>query len=109
LRNNDTGEELSINSLLIEAVGDHEDAGRISVGTSEEVLTFKTDIGSAGYMILINRDATNYVQVGISTGAYMMRILPGQVALLPVEPTLGGIYLIANTATVQLQYKLFEA
>lgn len=109
IRNSDTSEELAVNSLAVSTSGDAEDSGRISVGTSETTLTFKTDIGNAGYMLLINRDETNYVQVGFAATTYYLRLLAGQTALIPIEPALTDLYLKANSAACKVQYKLYEA
>lgn len=72
----------------------------LSVGTTEEAVTF-TDIGTNGYIVLKNEDATNYVQVGFSATVYGMRLKAGMVAVFPAEPTL-DLKLKANTAACRV-------
>lgn len=109
ISNEDTSEVVGLTGgVSVTATGKHEDGRRIDVGTSETTLTFDTNVGNAGYLVLINRDATNYVQIGFATTVYVMRLKAGEVAVLRIEPTVAAIYLKANTATCQVQFKLYE-
>ena len=71
-----------------------------AIGTTEEPIAF-TDIGTNGYIVLKNLDATNYIQVGVSTGVYAIRLKAGEVAAFHFEP---GASLVAkaNTAACRL-------
>tara|TARA_R100000152_G_C6750327_1_gene173956 strand:+ start:280 stop:636 length:357 start_codon:yes stop_codon:yes gene_type:complete len=108
ITNTTTNETLSVRPDAFATTGEHEDSGVIEVGTSETTLTLKTDIGDAGYAIVVNRDSTNYVELGFSTGSYVVKLLAGQVALMPLQSTISAIYLRANTAACDVQYKIFE-
>jgi hypothetical protein len=52
----------------------------------------------------INNDPTNYVQIqnGL-TGAVLCRLLPGEQAAIPLDPT-AVPYVLANTAPVSISY-----
>lgn len=83
-------------------------SGTQQIGTTEEQISWSSDIGDEGWMVIRNLDPTNYVQVGFATGVYGMRIYPGQFAVFPAEPGL-SIYVKANTAACQVQYFVYEA
>jgi hypothetical protein len=72
-----------------------------SIGTTEESITF-TDISVNGWVKLENTDATNYVQVGFSTGVYGIRLKAGFSAVFFLEPG-ATIYLKANTAACRVR------
>lgn len=65
------------------------------IGTTEEQFAF-VDVSSPRYVLLKNRDATNYVQAGAAAGQYMARLRPGDAAVIPLEGT--TLFLKANTA-----------
>mgnify|MGYP006953642022 CR=1 FL=1 len=79
------------------------------VGTSEAEITIAAGIGDVGLCKILNLDATNYVQVGFATGAYYLRILPGQFALIPLEPAQASIFAKANTAACNVSFYFHEA
>jgi hypothetical protein len=72
------------------------------------------DLGSvatAGYALLKNLDATNYVEVGVQVaGTFypLVRLLAGESAVFRFAIS-SGIYARANTATVVLDYLILEA
>ena len=108
LTNSTTNETLSVRPDEITTTGNHEDSGRIEIATSETTHTISTDIGNAGYSIWVNRDATNYVELGFATGNYPVKLLAGQVALIPLADATATIYLRANTAACDVQFKIYE-
>lgn len=65
------------------------------VGTAEEQFAL-VDVASVRYFEIKNLDATNYVQVGTATGAYSIKLQPGDIAGFP--PNANALYLKANTA-----------
>lgn len=89
-------------------VGTHRQAGVVSVGTSEETISVLADIGDAGLMYVHNLDDTNYVDIGFATGDYPLRVYADQPALIPLAPSTSTIYVLANTAAVDLQYEITE-
>lgn len=76
------------------------------IGTSEEAL-LKGEIGTIGYCLFINRDATNYVSIRRATGeGNMIRLKPGEMALFRMEAT--APFAIANTAACELEVLMIE-
>lgn len=109
IANDGTSEQVGLASgVEVTQTGTHEDGRRVDVGTSEKTITFDTDVGDAGYIVLINRDATNFVQIGFATTVYYLRLGPGEVAVMRLEPTVSALYCKADTAAIELQFKLYE-
>jgi hypothetical protein len=83
----------------------------VSVGTSEESVGPNFgDINTEGICQVENLDATNYVQLGYSTGVYGQRLYPtdtGIPHLFYLEPG-ATIYLKANTATCEVRVIVYE-
>lgn len=76
-----------------------------AVGTSEEALVIG-DIGTPGYMICKNLDATNFVEIRPGTGtADAIKLKPGDVALFRCA---AAPWAIADTAGVELEYYIVE-
>lgn len=65
------------------------------VGTVEEQFAL-VDVAAARYFLIQNLDAVNFVQVGTATGAYSIKLLPGDIALFP--PNASALFLKADTA-----------
>lgn len=80
--------------------------GFVNIGTTEESVAF-AELGTEGTVIIENLDATNYVQVGFSTGVYGMRIKASGVAMFQMEPSV-TLYLKANTAACKMNILGFE-
>jgi hypothetical protein len=77
-----------------------------SVGTSEEELTQHADLGTPGYVFVKNLDATNYVEIGSTTGVYDIKLLAGEMALY--RHNSATVYAKANTSACLLEYIIFE-
>jgi hypothetical protein len=92
-------------SFFDDQIGDKYGAGVQIVGTTEEQLN-KGDIGTIGYLAFRNLDATNYVELGKATGAYTIKVLPGKGGVVPWGA--GAVYMLANTAPVELEYLAIE-
>lgn len=74
-----------------------------NIGTTEESIGTFGDISTEGWGVMINLDATNYVQWGFSTGVYGGRMEAGEVAgPFRLEPGL-TLYLKANTAACNVR------
>ena len=81
--------------------------GMITVGTSEESTAFP-ELGTLGWLMLHNTDATNYVQWGFSTGVYGGRMEAGEKAgPFRLEPGT-TLFLKANTAACLVFVAAFE-
>lgn len=75
------------------------------VGTSEEALVIG-DIGTPGYMICKNLDATNFVEIRPGTGtADAIKLKPGDIACFRCA---AAPWAIADTAPVELEYTIIE-
>lgn len=98
-------------AVSIATVGSHVQVARPTVGTVEETLAIASDITGGegpGYALIYNADATNYVQVGISTGSYFAGIDAGAVAVLPLDAGVSTLYLKANAAPCELEVWIWE-
>ena len=76
------------------------------VGTAEEELAQGADLGTPGYMFIKNLDATNYVEVGSTTGVYDIKLKAGEIALY--RHNSATVYAKANTAACLCEYLLIE-
>ncbi|KKM63120.1 hypothetical protein LCGC14_1514660 [marine sediment metagenome] len=76
------------------------------VDTIEEELHQGTWLGNPGYLYIVNLDDTNFVELGITTGVYTVKLLAGEVALFRVNGA--TIYVKADTAICHLEYILIE-
>ena len=76
-----------------------------------EVLAFPTDLGTAGYALLTNPDAANYVQIGGVSGSIfvpVMRLLAGESQVVRFDNS--DIYAKAGgTTAVALVIRVLEA
>lgn len=109
LRNDTDAFERQIASTSVTTTGAHFDWRRVSVGTTEESFSISGDLtNGTGFAHFFNADSTNYVQVGIGTGAYFMRLKAGEHAVLPLDNAVTTLYLKANTASVDLEIYVTE-
>jgi hypothetical protein len=69
-----------------------------NIGTSEEAIELG-GVAAGGYVLMVNRDATNYVEIREGTGiADLVRILPGEPALFRLTDTATAPFAVANSA-----------
>jgi hypothetical protein len=92
-------------SYFDDQTGDKYQAGVQAVGTSEESLD-KGDVGTIGYVAVRNMDETNYVQFGVTTGVYTVKLLPGKGCVMPWNGA--NTYIKANTAPCNVEYLITE-
>lgn len=76
--------------------------------TNDEALELG-DVGAGGYVFMINRDATNFVEIRAATNpsADLIKLLPGDPCLFRITGDCAP-YILADTATCELEYWLFE-
>ena len=79
-----------------------------SIATSEAEYTIPAVIGNAGACKIVNLDATNYVEVGFSTGAYPIKVLAGTFCLLQLAPATGSLFLKANSSACVVSIYIHE-
>lgn len=98
-----------VTNLAVDVSGTKITHTRQAITTSEVALDLG-GLSTGGYLLAINRDATNYVSIRPGTGATnVVRILPGEVALFRIDSAASAPYAIANTATVELEFWLLSA
>ena len=105
----DVDDTFNVSDVInVTTTNDALDFRRVEIGTGEETHTIDADIGDCGYCFLKNRDATNFVQVGFATTVYNIRLLAGQVAVFPLEPSTSALYLKADTAACEVDIYIRE-
>uniref|UniRef100_A0A6M3K0G2 Uncharacterized protein n=2 Tax=viral metagenome TaxID=1070528 RepID=A0A6M3K0G2_9ZZZZ len=92
--------------ISVDVTGDAFTDGVQEIGTSEEEVVQGADVGTPGYVWMKNLDATNYVEVGSTTGVYDIKLKAKQIALWPHNSA--TIYAKANTAACNIQYIIIE-
>lgn len=70
--------------------------GYVTIGTSEESIAFG-ELGTLGWLIMRNLDATNYIEWGFATTVYGGRLEAGESAHFRLNPST-TLYLKADTA-----------
>lgn len=97
-----------VGSFTLTQVGTDNIGNVQSVGTTTEALTLG-DVTTIGYLFLKNQDATNYVEISLTTpvgSEAFIKLLAGECAFFPTRQT--TIYAKANTAAVDLFVAAFE-
>ena len=80
------------------------------IGTTHEALSIAADVATAGWAHFYNTDATNYVEIGVvesSTFRPVVKLAAGAECVVPMATLL--LYAKANTASVKLDFTIFEA
>ena len=93
-------------SISVTVTGDAFNHDVQSVGTTEEELAQGADLGTPGYVLIINLDSTNYVEVGSTTGVYDIKLKAGELSLH--RHNSATIYAKANTAACLVEYIIIE-
>jgi hypothetical protein len=80
----------------------------VSIATSETTIAVD-DVGTPGFVALMNLDDTNYVQWGVATTVYTGRMIAlGQVRPFQLDAGVQDLYLKANTAACEVRIVVFE-
>lgn len=78
------------------------------IGTSEEAINI-AELGSLGYAMFENLDATNYIEIRVATsGAKAIKLLPGDVACFRFGSGAQVPYAISDTAACYMRYEIHE-
>ena len=72
-----------------------------NIGTSVETLSFPSDVSGVGYILVKNLDDSNYITLGPTTEAMLIRINAGEIALFRISGQ--PVYAQADTAAVKIQ------
>lgn len=100
----DTGE------LSATMAGSHGYEGQQTVGTVEEALILGDVPAANAHYWILNKDATNPVDLKPATGGTVTtRIGPGRVALGQFGPSVSAPFVVAITAPVEIEVKLAQA
>ncbi|MDI1345274.1 MAG: hypothetical protein PSV22_14400 [Pseudolabrys sp.] len=95
--------------VAVTTAGDLHDDIALNVTTSELTHSIPTSIGNAGYCVIVNDDATNYVDVGFATTVYPLRLPAGGAMVLALTPAAASLFLKANTAACKVRLRVQEA
>ena len=99
----------SKSGIQLDVTGDDYAKMTQGVGITEEALDLG-HIGTPGYCIMVNNDATNFVEIRPGTGvADLITIPPGGIAIFKFSAEVTAPFVIADTAAVQIEYLLVEA
>lgn len=82
--------------------------GTQTIGTSEEALDIG-DIGTCGYMLIVNLDEDNYVSIRPGSGTANLVKLDANGGMALFKLAMNTPHAIANTAACQVEYLLLEA
>jgi hypothetical protein len=85
-------------------------SGAPTIGTTHEALVLQ-DVTSLGWARFENLDSTNYVEIGLVVSATFypfLKLLPGEYQFARLSASIAP-YARANTASVQLDYEIFQA
>lgn len=81
------------------------DDGSQLIGTTEETITIAVDQGNIRDLVIVNRDDTNFVELGYATGVYVMKLFPGEAYKLGcVAASSDTLYLKADTASCRVDW-----
>ena len=96
-------------SKKVDIAGDAFTHGVQQIGTTEEEVAQGSEVGDPGWVLIINLDDTNYIEVGALTGEYTVKILKGEFALYrhALEES-STILAKANSGNVNIEYFIFE-
>ena len=85
-------------ALSVATTGSPRDVRTIALGTAEETHTLAADVsGTAGWAVIVNHDATNYIEIGMATTVYVLKLKAGEVFSGRIPSATTALYLKANT------------
>ena len=103
-----TTESLALGPLLRDVAGTNLLHNRQSIGFAAEEAVLVGDVASGGYILAINRDATNYVKLRAGSGLTdLIRLKAGDFCLFRLDNA-ATLYAIADTAAVELEYAIVD-
>ena len=97
---------ISVSNQLIDQAAAGAVEGIQNIGTSEETLGVG-GLSTKGWIFMRNLDATNYIEAGFATTVYGIKLEAGECAMFRTGGS-ATIYLKANTAACNLQYRWLE-
>ena len=115
-----TSVSVTLNSLAkqmakqfnVTLTGEDYDEGTVTVTTSDAQLSLKSSLATVGWMMVVNTDATNYVNIGKhnsgSGQTYHVRVPADSAVLFYMELAANDISVKANTASCKIHFIAFE-
>lgn len=101
-------QEMKRENISADMAGDSYTRFTQTVGTSEEALELGQDIGTPGYCMIRNLDATNFVSLRRATAeGNCIKIRAGKFALFELAAT--APFVIADTGACRIEVLLLEA
>jgi len=74
---------------------------------AEEAVVLPGDAAAPGYIVLRNMDATNFIEVGVTTTVYNIKLEPARpVAIFPIDGT--TLFAKADTGNCELEIVVIE-
>lgn len=98
-----TSDSLAVSALQVSVTTKRVTKLKQNVGITEEPINLG-DVSSVGFVMFVNRDATNFIQIKTSSGGIICgKLLPGE-SYGPARLASGmqGPYAIADTAPCQM-------
>tara|TARA_R100001460_G_scaffold104157_1_gene149689 strand:- start:11 stop:379 length:369 start_codon:yes stop_codon:yes gene_type:complete len=102
-------ESFSPGNLTIDLASTAGSGGSQTIGTSPHEQVSKGDTAAGGVAFFRNLDQTNFVEIGLEVSSAfqpMVKLLPGEYALMRLSTA--DIFAKANTASINLQYRMFS-
>ena len=76
-----------------------------NIGTVDETLDLG-DVASNGYFFAVNRDPTNFISIGYTSGTYFAKLKAGEGMIMRAGAGLTAFHAKADTAACDLEYFL---
>lgn len=76
---------------------------RQTIGTADETLALG-DVASLGFFVAKNCDATNFLELGHTSGTYSIKLKAGEICGFRVGSGMSAIHAKADTASCDLEY-----
>lgn len=100
------GDSKAYSGISIDVSGSKTTKIRQTIGTSEEALDIG-DIGTCGFIIGKNLDATNYIEIRPGSGETdLVKVGPGEPFMFRLA--MSGPYAIADTASCDIEFLIVE-
>lgn len=93
-------------SKFVTMAGNDHSHGTQVIGIVDEQIALGADIGTLGYVLIVNLDPTNFVRVGVEAENYAIKIKPGEPQLF--RPAANTLFAVADTAACKIQFFAFE-
>ena len=95
-------------NVQLDVAGEDWDGATEETSTVESTLGIGSDVATVGYLFLRNHSSTagEYIEVGISTGVYHIKLDIGEVALF--RPNGSTIYVKAASGTPKIEFLAIE-